>query len=668
MAKGKSHKVSVEIELLREQFDKDFRQAGRDVANMQKELTRTMEQNKIKFQFDKLDPGAAEKLFSGTVVGRIFEARKQTEFLNQQLSFQKNKLDIARAAWESTTASKAATASAIAKAEAALLREQKALLAVRKELDATASTSQIAGDMIKKSALATAAAIAALAAAYASAVKSAVSWGQAVNDIVDETGMADASAARLLGVMNIVGLSSEEAAGAMAKLAKNVAAADKEQRAAAKSGKDAEDVFTKYGIKITDTNGVLLGHEEIIHKIMAVHSEMADGLEKTAMEMELFGKTGYKMNDLLNLSKEQFDEYAKQIDKFGLSIKDSQKYENFNRELNKMQLALKGIAVTITEDNIPAISSYIGKLSEFAGWLRANKDALSAIDQETLRGFSAVFYPVTQSVELAVSALKKYVEARQQAVSAQKAPEADSTLDDVRAAAKMAEEAAKKQADAARQKAALDKQLKESNRDLQMSMMQLQEKTLQATLLGIEKERQEWANKVKDEVKATEWAEAAKTKAIKDEVNRRLGEEVAAAKKAILEGGDVTSAIAKASEARKKDEQATYEAQKAVRDYYGIKAPGDTQTKVIVDLVKGLVTSVKEVVKELIIPKDRNGQTVLDPYKPAPGKAIEITLNNQFTITVDPATPNLFADVAQKAAGMIDQQVRERLNKLPTGY
>ena len=190
-----------------------------------------------------------------------------------------------------------------------------------------------------------------------------------------------------------------------------------------------------------------------------------------------------------------------------------------------------------------------------------------------------------------------------------------------------------------------------------MSILQLQEKTLQATLMNIEKERQEWAKKVQDEVKATEWAEAAKTKAVKDEVNRRLGEEVAAAKKAILEGGDVSSAIAKASEARKKDEQATYEAQKAVRDFYGIKLPGETQNVVRVDELNRTITSFAQTVKDLIMPVDKAGRTVLDPYQPLQGDKVIPGQNLTISVPVTVSVNGMDAQSAQQLGEMAAKQI-----------
>lgn len=633
MAKGtKGGSVYVDITLDKDQFDKDFKAAQREISAVQKQLSLEMERNKVKFAVEGMDKDWADKLFGSTVIGKIRTAKKETEFLNQQIGFQKNKTDIASASWKALITSKGAMSGAAVTAEKAFLREQMALVALNKQLDGTTSASAVMGGVMKSAATTAAAAVVALAAAYATAAKAAVSWGQAVNDIVDETGMADQSAARLLGTMNIVGISGEEAAGAIAKLAKNINTASTAQAVAAKNGKDSDDVFTKYGIAIKGADGQLLTHEQILANIQEVHRGMQDGLQKTSMEMELFGKSGYKMNDFLNLSKNQMDEYTQKLDKMGLAISDSAKYEDFNKQLNEMKLALVGIAVTITGDDIPAITALIGKMTEFASWIKENKDGLDDFKETLMTLGSWMSKPFTIGMEITVAALKKYVESVDAAAKASKNPLAgDSTLDDISAAAKMAEANIKKQTDAARAKAAAEKDLIFAQRDLNDAILTLQGKTLEVQLLNIARERDAWIKKTKDEVAATKWAEAAKTKAFQDAMDARLGPEVAAAKKAILDGTSVGDAIYKASTQRKEEERATYEARQQVKKYYGIAEPGDEIKTLQVDYLKNTITQMTEIAKALTIPKDRNGRTLFDQYQPQPAAPMYTDANGART-------------------------------------
>ena len=663
----KGGSVYVEIALERAQFDKDFKAAQREISAAQQKLSLDLQRNKVQFAIDGIDKGWAEKMFGSTTIGKIVQARKETSFLNDQIRTQSDKVELARGAWEKVANATGLMSKSSVTAEKAFLREQMALVGLNKEMDGTTTASAVMGGAMKSAALTAAAAVTALAAAYATAAKAAISWGQAVNDIVDETGMADASAAQMLGTMNIVGLSSEEAAGAIAKLAKNINTASTAQALAAKNGKDSEDVFTKYGIAIKGADGQLLDHAQILANIQEVHGKMQDGLQKTSMEMEIFGKSGYKMNDYLNLSKEQMKDYTDKIDKMGLAIKDSQKYEDFNRQLNEMKLAFVGIATTITGDDIPALTKMIGKLTELSGWMRENKDVWDELKGYGARAISnnPITSPVVAGVNMAIGALKRLVEAREAAIKSDKPLSSETDFVSRQAQSlKNAEELAKKQSDLNRAKAAAEKDLIFAQRELNDAILSLQGKTLEVQLLNIGREKEAWIKKTKDEVAATKWAEAAKTKAFQDAMDARLGPEVAAAKKAILEGTSVGDAIYKASTQRKEEERATYEARQQVKKYYGIAEPGDEIKTLQVDYLKNTITQMTEIAKALTIPKDRNGRTIFDQYQPAPAAPMYTDANGNRTNGIPQGQPgSIFITVPVSIDG---QQVGNAAAKIIT--
>jgi hypothetical protein len=618
MARVKGGTVAVEIALDREQFDKDFKAAGREIAAVQKQLSLELERNKVRFAIEGVDKDWIDKLFGNTAIGKIRNARREVEFLNQQIGFQRNKTDVAKASWDALTTSKGSMHAATIAAEKAFLREQMALVGLKKQIDGTTTATNIMAVTLKNTALTAAAAAAAIATAYAGLAKSATEWGAAVNDISDATGMADAESSKLAAILQIVGINAADAGPLIVKMARSVEEAGKAQQAASREGKASDDVFTRFGIAITDAGGNMLTYADIMNNIQDVHRNMQDGTKKTAMEMEIFGRSGAKMNDFLNLSKAQMEAYTKEAEKMGVVITDSQKYEDLNRELSKLSLSLKGIAVTITGDDIPAIQLLIANLSEFAGWIKENKAAIDDLKSsvETIGGW--ISKPFTAGMELAITGAKKFVEAVNEAAKAEQAATivSGSTLDDVAAAAKIAEKNLQKQSDAAKSKAAAEKDLIFAQRELQDAVLTLQGKTLAVTLANIDREREAWVKKTKDEVAATQWAEAAKTKAFQDALDARLGPEVAAAKKALLEGTDVNKAIAEASTKRKDEERATYDARQLVKKFYGIAEPGDEIKKLQVDYMKNTITQITEIAKSLVIPKDFAGMTVFDQYKP----------------------------------------------------
>lgn len=671
MAKVKGGTVSVEIMLDKDQFDKDFKAAQREVASVQRQLSLEMERNKVKFAVDGVDKNWVDSMFGNTAIGKIRNARREVEFLNQQIGFQRNKTDIAKASWEALTASKGAMSGAAIAAEKSFLREQMALVGLKKQLDGTTTAGDIMAGSLRNTALAAAAAAAAIATAYAGLAKSAIEWGSAVNDISDATGMADAESSKLAAILQIVGINAADAGPLIVKMARSVEEAAKAQQTATKEGKASEDVFTRFGIAITDAGGNMLTYAEIMNNIQEVHRNMQDGTKKTAMEMEIFGRSGAKMNDFLNLSKAQMEAYTKEAEKMGVVITDSQKYEDLNRELSKLALSLKGIAVTITGDDIPAISRLVGKLTELSFWVKENKAVINELKGVGYSGLEVLAFPFVKSLEMAGDAIKKYVELRSKELGKAASVEGDSTLDDVAAAAKIAEKNLQKQSDTAKAKAAAEKDLIFAQRELNDAVLTLQGKTLAVTLANIDREREAWVKKTKDEVAATQWAEQAKTKAFKDAIDARLGPEVAAAKDAIKNGADVGEAIRKAAETRKADEKATYEAHAAVKDFYGLKAPGDTKTTLVIDELRGIMTSLKETVKSVVIPTDKNGRTVFDQYKPTGDQVIpgqNLTISVPVSVNVNGMDATSAQQLGEKAAQQLIPVIQAAIGNAQTQY
>ncbi len=80
---------------------------------------------------------------------------------------------------------------------------------------------------------------------------------------------------------------------------------------AAKAGSDeTQKAFSKLGVKITDAHGKLRGADDVLFDISDKFKEMPDGVEKSAMAMQLFGKAGKGMIEMLSEGKEGIEELA----------------------------------------------------------------------------------------------------------------------------------------------------------------------------------------------------------------------------------------------------------------------------------------------------------------------------------------------------------------------
>lgn len=206
--------------------------------------------------------------------------------------------------------------------------------------------------------------------AVAMPVAAVRNWAAAVNDLEDKTNMSAESASRLLAVGEFVGLATEEMSGAMAKMSKTAYTAAKAIETAAASGNVSQDVFTKFGIQILDSNNRLLSAEQILSNVTDKHRAMANGVEKTAMEMEIFGRSGAKLNDLLNLTEDQFQAVYESAEKTGLVLdhKTTQAFEDAEFEINASKQALKGLAVSIGAQMLPQFQALAEGTRDVARW------------------------------------------------------------------------------------------------------------------------------------------------------------------------------------------------------------------------------------------------------------------------------------------------------------
>lgn len=205
---------------------------------------------------------------------------------------------------------------------------------------------------------------AAILVAGAAAAKFSMSWAGAVNNVEDITGMSGEAASRLMAVGQMVGLSGDDMGGALVKMSKSAMAA---KQSIDELGSSSTDAYTKYGIAIVDSNNQMLSAEQIFANVLVKHRDMANGIEKTAMELEIFGKSGAKLNDLLNLTDEQMSKLTTTADRMGLTIgtQQSQMWEDMGFEVNKAKLAMTALSNTMMQELLPGLAATASELSTF---------------------------------------------------------------------------------------------------------------------------------------------------------------------------------------------------------------------------------------------------------------------------------------------------------------
>lgn len=188
--------------------------------------------------------------------------------------------------------------------------------------------------------------------------KEALAWNLSVKKMQSLTGATAEQASTFLSVANYMGVATDVSTVAFAKFAKAVSNAQDKMQVASAEGKLATDMFSRLGVSIDQIEGK--NTLEVFKIIQDRLRNMKDGAEKTRVEMELFGKTGYQLHGMLNMSADAMKQVEDRARAMGLIIDDeaAKKSAAFNRQLKDMEQTGKRLAIMIGQELLPVVMEY----------------------------------------------------------------------------------------------------------------------------------------------------------------------------------------------------------------------------------------------------------------------------------------------------------------------
>lgn len=213
--------------------------------------------------------------------------------------------------------------------------------------------------------------------------KEALSWNLSVKKMQSLTGATAEQASTFISVANYMDVATDVSTVAFAKFAKAVSTAQDKMQVASAEGKLATDMFSRLGISIDQIQGK--NTLEVFAIIQDRLRNMKDGAEKTRVEMELFGKTGYQLHGMLNLSAEAMKQVEDRARAMGLIINDeaAQKSASFNRQLKDMEQTGKRLAIMIGQELLPVVMEYaqgaINLTKTYSELATEQKEAISGL-------------------------------------------------------------------------------------------------------------------------------------------------------------------------------------------------------------------------------------------------------------------------------------------------
>lgn len=182
--------------------------------------------------------------------------------------------------------------------------------------------------------------------------KQAIDAADNLNDLSQRVGVAVPTLSKFGAAAEDSGTSIEEVAKSMGKLAKGIVDPASKTNEALKS----------IGISSRDARGNIRSVDDIMLDLADKFAKMPDGAQKTALAMELFGKSGANLIPMLNGGRDALSQYAATIDKDMAEAADK-----FNDALNAVSRSLAGPfnkAVTALLPTITQLANAIAGMAD----------------------------------------------------------------------------------------------------------------------------------------------------------------------------------------------------------------------------------------------------------------------------------------------------------------
>lgn len=183
----------------------------------------------------------------------------------------------------------------------------------------------------------------------------------AMNDLSQRTGVSVEALSRFKKAAGMSGTDIDSVAKSLAKFSRTLY-----------EGKAGKALAT-LGLSAKDASGKLQSADAIMLEVANKFKAMPDGIEKTALSMQLFGKSGAEMIPMLNMGGDA-------IEKMGgkMTTAFAQKADEYNDKLTMIQGKIGGMATSLMIALIPALDAFASAvlaatdaMTKLPGWLQA---------------------------------------------------------------------------------------------------------------------------------------------------------------------------------------------------------------------------------------------------------------------------------------------------------
>jgi len=188
--------------------------------------------------------------------------------------------------------------------------------------------------------------------AFVGLVKGAIDSADSFGKLSDQTGIAANTLQAYTNAGKLAGVGQETIDKGLRRLAQSMREAD--QGVATYS-----DSYKALGISVRDSDGNLKSSETVLGEIADRFADLPDGATKAAISMEIFGRSGASLINLLNGGSAALSEFN-----YAVSDEFAQNAEFFNDQIAVLGIRFDGFRKQLADALLPTLNNLIGVFSD----------------------------------------------------------------------------------------------------------------------------------------------------------------------------------------------------------------------------------------------------------------------------------------------------------------
>jgi TP901 family phage tail tape measure protein len=229
--------------------------------------------------------------------------------------------------------------------------------------------------------------------AGAFAIKEIVNFGQALLQEADalakQSQALGVSTAELQGWQHaaaLSGSSADEFSAAFTKFTRNV------NEASEAAAGPAAKAFKDLGVDIKDGAGNLGAPIDLLDGVVKGLEGIQDPAKRTALVMDLFGKSGAKLLPLFSEGEEGLRKLRAEVQELGFGFDEAflENAQEVNDNVDRLKAGLKGVGIQILSEVLPGITAFtkqaVALTKSFIGWIKGTRVIQAGLVALSARG------------------------------------------------------------------------------------------------------------------------------------------------------------------------------------------------------------------------------------------------------------------------------------------